>query len=249
MKKILGLLLVMMMLVSPFTVRAISAEDEEINIKKYNTLNFKEILAQENIKEEFKDYAETDDQITIYLFRGNGCGYCQRFLKFLNSITDEYGKYFKVVGFEVWGDSNNADLLGRIADFMEVDAGGVPYIIIGDQVFPGYADTYDDGIKTAITELYNAEEKYEVFEAYNNAIKEAKQEEFNKSTRPVIFNGVFVAIGVIIVCFFVKKQNEELLGKITEARYAKAPSAPVRETREEEAPVRVARKTTTRKRR
>ena len=246
MKKILGLLLVMMMLVSPFTARAVTAEDEEINIKKYNTLNFKEILAQENIKEEFKDYTETDDQITIYLFRGKGCGFCRAFLNFINSITNEYGQYFKVVSFEVWGDAENSDLLGRIADFMEVDAGGVPYIIIGDQVFPGYADTYDDGIKSAITTLYNAEEKYDVFEAYNNAIKEAKQEEFNKSTRPVIFNGVFVAIGVVIVCFYVKKQNEELLGKITEQRYAKAP---VRETREEEAPVRVAKKTTTRKRR
>ena len=180
MKKILSLLLVMMMLVVPFTVRAVTADDEKIDISKYNTLNFKEILAEESIKESFKDYKETDDQITIYLFRGHGCGYCQRFLNFLNSITDEYGKYFKVVGFEVWNDGNNSELLGRISDFMEVEAGGVPYIIIGNLVFPGYAETYDDGIKAAITELYNAEEKFDVFEEYNKAIDDAKQEEYKK---------------------------------------------------------------------
>ena len=247
MKKIFGLLLVMMMLVSPFNVRAVTADDEEINIKKYNTLNFKEILAQENIKEEYPEYTETDDQITIYLFRGHGCGFCQRFLNFLNSITKEYGKYFKVVGFEVWNDASNAELLGKVADFLGEDAGGVPYIVIGDQVFPGYADTYNDRIKSAITSLYEAEEKYDVFEEYNKAIKEAKYEEYKKSVRPVIFNAIFVCIGVAVVCFYVKKQNEILLGKITEQRYS---TKVVRETNNEETvkPVRVEKKQTNKKR-
>ena len=31
-----------------------------------------------------------------YLFYGQSCGYCQKFLEFLNSIIPEYGKYFKV---------------------------------------------------------------------------------------------------------------------------------------------------------
>lgn len=246
MKKILGLLLVMMMLVTPFTVRAVTADDEAVNIKKYNTMNFREILAQENIKEEFKDYKETDDQITIYLFRGNGCGYCQRFLNFLNGITEEYGKYFKVVGFEVWGDADNSDLMKKISSFMGEEAGGVPYIVIGDQAFPGFADSYADGIKAAITTLYDSEERYDVFEAYNEAIKEAKREEYRKYVRPVIFNAVFVAIGVAVVCFFIKKQNEMLLGKITEQRYAPRPKLEVKE--EVKVPVRVA-KAKTKKRR
>ena len=247
MKKILSLLLVMMMLVVPFTVRAVTADDEKIDISKYNTLNFKEILAEEGIKESFKDYKETGDQITIYLFRGHGCGYCQRFLNFLNSITAEYGKYFKVVGFEVWNDGNNSELLGRISDFMEVEAGGVPYIIIGNQVFPGYAETYDDGIKAAITELYNAEEKFDVFEEYNKAIDDAKQEEYKKTIRPVIFNAVFVAIGVCVVCYYVKKQNEALLGKLTEQRYS---TKAVKEEPKEDAPrMEAPRKTVNKKRR
>ena len=250
MKKILGLLLVMMMLVTPFTVRAVTADDEEINIKKYNTMNFREILAQEQIKEEFKEYAETDDQITIYLFRGNGCGYCQKFLNFLNGITDEYGKYFKVVGFEVWNNADNSKLLEKISDFLEQPASGVPYIIIGDQVFGGFADSYADGIKAAITSLYDSEERYDVFEAYNDAVGEAKAEEYRKYVRPVIFNAIFVAIGVCVVCYFIKKQNEELLGKLVEQKYT--PTKVVREEKVEatEKPAtKVVKKTTKKKRR
>lgn len=231
MKKVFGILLAMMMLVSPFMVKAVTADDEEIDIKKYNTLNFREILAQEQIKEEFKDYSETDDQITIYLFRGNGCGFCQRFLKFMNSITTEYGKYFKVVGFEVWNDQANSELLSRVASFLGEDAGGVPYIIIGDQVFPGYADTYDEGIKTAIKSLYDSKDRYDVFEEYNKAIEKAKSEEYAKTMRPVIFNAIFVCVGVVVVCLFVKKQNELLLGKIVENKYS---TKLVKETKEEE---------------
>ncbi len=220
MKKVFGLLLAMMMLVSPFTVRAVTADDEEINIKQYKTLNFKEILAQESIKEEFKKYSETDNQITIYMFRGNGCGFCQRFLNFLNSITDEYGKYFKVVSFEVWNDAKNSELLGQVADFLGEAAGGVPYIIIGDQVFPGYADSYNDGIKSAIKTLYESEDRYDVFEEYNKAIQEAKWEEFRKTLVPVIFNAIFVTVGVVVVCLFIRKENKILLEKIIENKYS-----------------------------
>lgn len=229
MKKIFGLLLAMLMLVSPFMVRAVTADEEEIDIRKYNTLNFREILAQEQIKEDFKEYSETDDQVTIYLFRGNGCGYCQRFLKFMNSITSEYGKYFKIVGFEVWSDQTNSELLGRISEFLGEDAGGVPYVIIGDQVFPGYTDSYNDGIKSAIKTLYDSKDRYDVFEEYNKAVAEAKNAEYRKTFRPVIFNGLFVVIGVAVVIVFVKKQNEKILEAISNQK-------PVTKVVREEAP-------------
>ena len=31
-----------------------------------------------------------NDQITIYMFRGKGCGYCRKFLEFMNSIKYGY---------------------------------------------------------------------------------------------------------------------------------------------------------------
>ena len=61
----------------------------------YNTLNFQDTLKAEEIEEEFTNYKESDDQITIYMFRGQGCSFCRAYLNFMNSITEEYGKCTK----------------------------------------------------------------------------------------------------------------------------------------------------------
>ena len=156
MKKKLLLFVAMCLLVLPITTKAISYDN-------YKTLNLKEALKEEEIDEVFKDYKETDKQATIYLFRGKGCGYCRAFLTFLNSIVDDYGKYFKVVSFEVWNDANNSALLNSVATFMNEPAGSVPYIIIGDKVFGGYAESYDEDIKKAIKDLYDSKDRYDVF--------------------------------------------------------------------------------------
>ena len=91
MKKKLKILVVMFLslLIIPLNVKA----------ETYNKLDFKETLKEEEIEEKFKNYKPNDDAITIYLFRGKGCGFCRAYLEFMNSITDEYGKYFKM---ETW---------------------------------------------------------------------------------------------------------------------------------------------------
>ena len=212
MKKLLLVILSAIMLIG--RVNAVTADDEKINLSDYQTLNFKEILKEEDIKEDFKSYSENDKQITIYMFRGNGCGYCRNFLTFLNSITEEYGKYFKVVGFEVWSNEDNSKLLDKVSSFMGSEAGGVPYIIIGDKVFPGYAETYDTDIKNAIKELYDSEEKYDVFEEYNKAIDKAKKQASGNAGTIIFWNFVFIAAGVGIILYDNKKKYNKLLSKL-----------------------------------
>ena len=36
-------------------------------------------------------YAENDNQVTLYLFRGSGCSHCHDFLEFLNNNLAENG--------------------------------------------------------------------------------------------------------------------------------------------------------------
>lgn len=119
------------------------------------SMNLDSTLNDESIEKKYSNYNETDDQITIYLFRGKGCGYCKAFLTFLSSITQEYGKYFKLKSFEVWYNENNSALMNEVAKYLNEPAEGVPYIVIGDKVFAGYTTAYDEDIKTAITNLYN----------------------------------------------------------------------------------------------
>jgi thiol-disulfide isomerase/thioredoxin len=155
MKKLLLVLVLVLGLALPIYAKA-----------ETKSLNLKEALQEEEIElnKAFDSYKETDDQAIVYLFRGNGCGYCRAFLTFLNSIVGEYGKYFKVVSYEVWYNQENAALMDSVSKYLNNPAQGVPYIVIGDKVFAGYAESYDEDIKSAIKALYDTKksDRYDV---------------------------------------------------------------------------------------
>ncbi len=182
-------------------------------IEGYNTLTFREALKEENIEEAFSNYSENDDQITIYMFRGRGCGFCQRFLTFMNSITEEYGKYFKMVTFEVWYDDENEKLFDEVSEFLDQPAGGVPYIIIGDKVFDGYTSSYDEDIKSAIQNLYNTkkENRYDVFTEMEKA---KKKSEGISNLGVILWNLAFVTVSTGVILIFINKKFKDLNEKI-----------------------------------
>ena len=154
--------LLLMLLMLPMMVMA--KENEKISVSDYKTTGLEETLKLDGIDITYDSYKENDKQVPIYLFWGNGCGVCKNFLTFLDSITDEYGKYFKLVAFEVWYDANNSNLMTTVSNYLGQPAGGVPYIVIGDQVFGGFSENSEESIKKAIKDLYDSEEKYDVFE-------------------------------------------------------------------------------------
>ncbi len=206
MKKTLKLLAVVLasLVLVPNVLNAKGIED-------YETLNYKDTLKAEEIEEQFTDYKETDDQITIYLFRGQGCGYCRAFLTYMNSITEEYGKYFKMVTFEVWNDDKNWDLMTDVSNFMNNPAGGVPYIIIGDKVIPGYNERYNDTIKNAIVSEYNKDED----ERYDALYEYFHQKTDVRNTTVIVWNGVFILIGTVAIIIFVGYKFRKLERLIT----------------------------------
>ena len=212
MKKVLGYIVAALLLVMPVVTFAA----EKIDIANYKTMNLKETLDKEGIKMTATDYAETDDQINIYMFRGNGCGYCRAFLTYLESITKEYGKYFKLVSFEVWQDADNAELLDAIGSFLGQEASGVPYIIIGDQVFPGYAESYNTGIEEAIKKLYETEKskRYDVFEEYNKKLVADERAARSQAAKPIIWNFIFIAIATIVVVCKLNADKKEVLAAV-----------------------------------
>ena len=180
----------------------------------YKTLNFKEVLQAEEMELENPDYTETDDQAIIYLFRGQGCGFCRKFITFLNSISKEYGKYFKVISFEVWYDENNAALMGKMPTVTNVEARGVPYIIIGDKVFDGYAETYDEQIKSKIMEQYK-DNSYDVFEKL--AKEENKFKGFS-NTAIVIINLVLISVATICIIVNSNKNTKAILSALNNTK-------------------------------
>ncbi len=206
----------------------------------HETKNFKETLESEEMTIENKDYAENNKQATIYLFRGQGCGYCKRFLTFLNSISKEYGDKFKLVSFEVWNDKENNALLEEVSKFTGEAAGGVPYIVIGEKVFGGYIDSWDDQIKAAIDTLYKNGNDYDVFEEMVAAARKEKFQKFLTSGfLPIASIVVTIGFGIAII-LIQKKNTEKLLREISKAS-SKATSV-VKEEKEVTKPVKKGRK-------
>ena len=191
------LLLLLLAVVLPLSTFAKTYYDD------YKTKNLKETLEAEGIELQNKDYKEDDKQAIIYMFRGDGCGYCHAFLEFLNSISTEYGKYFRLVSFEVWNDSANADLFKQVPLVTNEAAGGVPYIVIGQKVFGGYAESYDEDIKSAIMAQYN-DPSYDVFEKLDERLNGSSN---GVSSFAVIFWNAFFMVAATVAIIVVSNNN------------------------------------------
>lgn len=214
MKKVLLAILSLGLILLP--IKSVKAEEKYYDEK--NTLNLIEVLEEEKIELKNKDYKESDDQVTIYLFRGLGCDYCRAFLKFLNEISVEHGDKFKLVSFETWYNEENAMLMDEISTFLELPADGVPYIIIGEQVIPGYVEDYDEDIVSTILGEYEAKnnnnKNNDVFYKYEKELKAQARAEMFKKIWSVA--QVFVYVGIIVL--FVYFQNRSIKKELKEIK-------------------------------
>ena len=93
--------------------------------------------------------AKEDDEITLYLFHGDGCPHCAAEIEFLNSIEGKY-ENLKIEKYEVWYNEENSELLKKVKDAMGITSGGVPTTIIGDTTIIGYGSGTGSKIERAI---------------------------------------------------------------------------------------------------
>ncbi len=205
-KKLFTLIAIFGIILIPFQTKAAET-----------SMNLEETLKDAGITFDLSNYKESDEQTTIYLFRGSSCGYCHKFLEFLNSILPEYGKYFKVKSYEVWQNTDNAKLMKKIANFLDETANGVPFIVIGDKVFTGYSNTFDDQIKKAIVEEFNNKNGNDVLKAIEKADKEKNKSSVGSAT-VIIWNFIFVGIGTGIVLLYVNNKVNTTNHKVEEVK-------------------------------
>lgn len=78
--------------------------------------------------------------LTIYFFYGSGCPHCDKELKFLESLQEKYSG-LEIQSFEIYLHRENAKLLQKIGENLEVDLSGVPFSVIGGKTFIGYAES------------------------------------------------------------------------------------------------------------
>lgn len=170
--------------------------------KEYKTKNLEESLLEENIQPKFSNYEENEDQAIIYMFRGDGCNHCQSFLSFLNDITEEYGKYFRLVSYETWSDQSNNTLMKKVSNYLKANATGVPFIIIGNTYYKGYDSARNEDIKKAIMKEYENNNENDVLVKMANSTKDNKP----NTVALLIFAGVVIVVMGTYVFFQIKKK-------------------------------------------
>ncbi len=182
MKKLKYLVILLALtLIIPFTVYA---EDEE-------TYNEEEVVeeASEETPEETTENNEQEEskEVKIYFFRGEGCPHCEEAEEWFKSIEEEYGSLFEVVDYETWYNEDNAKLMQDVAEVRGETAEGVPYIIIGDKSWNGFAESYEEDIINQIKTLFeqNVSERYDVMK-YLDIIGNGKKTDEEKESNDAL---------------------------------------------------------------
>ena len=160
------------------------------------TETLKEACDAEELTCDFEEKEPSEDLPNVYIFRGNGCGYCERLLTFLGTIAEEYQDKVNFVVYEVADNTDNWDLYEKVGAKFGDEVSGYPYIVIVTKVFTGYASSDDEEIIETIEEYAAEENPYDVVaEVESGNLDEVKIETENNATAVVL---VFI-FGVVIV--------------------------------------------------
>lgn len=149
----------------------------------------------------------TKSEVNLYFFHGNGCPHCEDAQTWFDEIEEEYGDKFNLVSYEVWYDMDNNNLMSAVAEARGETADGVPYIIVGNQSWSGFVESYEAEILSKIESEYELadSERYDVMDYVQIA-----EEEEDSAAKDVLILIIILAIAGGIgagVVFARKKTN------------------------------------------
>ena len=167
-----------------------------------------EVCESEDLTCDFTE-KDTSGNRNIYVFRGDGCSYCQRLLTYLASIYDEYSDDINIVIYEVTSNNDNMALYEDVAAKFGDEVQGYPYMVIGDEVFNGYTSSYDSDIVAAIEDLINAETPYDVVDEVNSGNTDVIPQDEESNSTAVVITFIFAVVVIVIVFMGYRLKNSE----------------------------------------
>lgn len=152
-----------------------------------------------------KAEGEESKEVKLYFFRGEGCSHCAEAEAWFQSIEEEYGSYFQIIDYETWYNKENADLMQRVAKARGEKAEGVPYIIIGNQSWNGFAQSYTSEMIERIKSEFekDVEDRYDIIKLLPEMEKE------KDSTGSDILALVIILVVFGGICFGVYKARKK----------------------------------------
>ena len=160
----------------------------------------KEACEAEEISCDVQDKEFDDELLNVYIFRGDGCGFCQRLLTYIGSIASEYEDKINFVVYEVGNNEDNWDLYEKVGAKFGDEISGYPYMVIGKYIFNGYASSDDAEIKEALDAYVAMESPYDVVKEIEAGNLEEVEKEIvgakAKSSAGIVLAFIF---GVVII--------------------------------------------------
>lgn len=158
------LLIFLTILLLPFTIKALEYKDVVAPIVGINASN----------------------QITIYLFHGDGCPHCAQEQIFLNELKAEYKDQINIVKYEVWYNDYNESLYEKVKTTLNASVKGVPFTVVGEKYFSGYSSTVGENIKNTVDDYLNRNANSEQNDANIPVEDDEEPIENNETTIPIL---------------------------------------------------------------
>jgi len=168
------------------------------------------VFAEDNEKTEENNTEATDnvekEKVNIYFFRGDGCSHCAEAEEWFDSIKEEYGKYFTIKDYETWYNEENANLMKEVAESRGESADGVPYIIVGNKSWNGFAESYTSEILDQIKSEYkkDSSDRYDTMQLFR---KTSTKKKSNSSDIFVALLIIMIVGGVVSGLIYARKHN------------------------------------------
>lgn len=148
---------------------------------------------------------EESKEVKVYFFRGEGCSHCAEAEAWFQSIEEEYGSYFQIIDYETWYNRENSELMQRVAKARGEKAEGVPYIIIGNQSWNGFTESYGSEMIERIKSEFekDVKDRYDII----NLLPEIEKEKDSTGSDILALIIILVVFGGI--CFGVYKARKK----------------------------------------
>lgn len=146
-------------------------------------------FAEDDVEESTTEEVETTEEageantneVNVYFFRGQGCPHCEEAEEWFKSIEEEHGSKFKIVDYETWYNEDNKEMFRKVLKarkeyVSDEESLGVPYIVVGNKSWNGFAENYSSEILDAINSEYAKADKdrYDIMK-YIDSTEEKKE--------------------------------------------------------------------------
>ena len=176
------------------------------NFQSEETFNAYQVYVNKMKSADLSNYTESDDKVNVYMFRGSTCWHCLDEISWLSTQVKEYGKYFNLRTYEVWGNSENSKLMKAVGKVLGIKMDGVPYTIIGKQSYSGFSEKIGEAMMNEVKLQYEDKNRYDIKNDINLSDGTIKNNNDKSSTVMIILISLVVIAGVALVIYISKSK-------------------------------------------